>query len=286
MKRSTKIIMIAICAAVLIVCGASAWWKFYKVPHDAAVAQHNAAVKEFESKTKIIEDKNSELENAIADLRTVSESGDKPYDENVITEASTAIADAQEAEEKIPDMPQDTADIKNITEELNTDVDYSDEIASLQKAKTDFSNSIQQQKQVTAPAESFVVSRLNNVDGITQIQPVTEDNDPNGLLNKAGGYTAAVYFEASSVDQSQVYYSGNGDSIDKGTEGGGCVEVYATEDDAKSRNGYLSGFDGGILSNGSHTVVGTCVIRTSDLLTATQQKELEKKIIDALVVLE
>lgn len=38
--------------------------------------------------------------------------------------------------------------------------------------------------------------------------------------------------------------------------------------------------------SGSHKVVGTCIIRTSDSLTATQQKELEAAIIEALTKLD
>lgn len=38
--------------------------------------------------------------------------------------------------------------------------------------------------------------------------------------------------------------------------------------------------------NGTHTVIGTVLVRTSNELTATQQKELEQKVIDALTRLE
>ena len=50
-------------------------------------------------------------------------------------------------------------------------------------------------------------------------------------------------------------------------------------------NAYLSVFDGGALGVGSHNVVGTIVVRTSDGLTATQQKDLESEIINELVEL-
>lgn len=48
----------------------------------------------------------------------------------------------------------------------------------------------------------------------------------------------------------------------------------------------LASFDGaGFLASGSHSVVGTVVIRTSDNLTATQQKEMEANIYNSLVEL-
>ena len=74
--------------------------------------------------------------------------------------------------------------------------------------------------------------------------------------------------------------------IDKGTDGGGAIEVYANVEDAESRDSYLAGFDGGVLASGSHTVVGTCVVRTSDELAASKQKELEAAVIGALTKLE
>lgn len=102
-------------------------------------------------------------------------------------------------------------------------------------------------------------------------------------LNKAGGYTSDVFFTCDLVNQGAV--SGN-TVIDKGTDAGGSIEVYATEEDAERRNDYLATFDGTILPGGSHTVVGTVVIRTSNRMTATQQKKMEKSIIKSLTKIE
>ena len=41
-----------------------------------------------------------------------------------------------------------------------------------------------------------------------------------------------------------------------------------------------------MFASGSHTVVGTTIVRTSDELTASQQKELETKLINSLVELK
>ena len=57
-------------------------------------------------------------------------------------------------------------------------------------------------------------------------------------------------------------------------------------EDAEKRRDYLATYDGTIYANGTHTVIGTVLVRTSNKLTATQQKELEQKIIDALTRLE
>ena len=120
---------------------------------------------------------------------------------------------------------------------------------------------------------------MKKVENIIDISAATEDNDPNKNLNKAGGYTAQVFFSSDLVNQSEVYGT---TIIEKGTAAGGSIEVYSNVEDANSRNEYLAAFDGGFFASGSHTVIGTVVVRTSDELTASQQKTLEANIIAAL----
>lgn len=61
------------------------------------------------------------------------------------------------------------------------------------------------------------------------------------------------------------------------------IEVYRNTKDANARNAYLSVFDSaGFLNSGSHMVSGTCVIRTSKDLTATQQNTLTQQVVNAL----
>jgi len=137
----------------------------------------------------------------------------------------------------------------------------------------------EEEKLVDNPTQEYVIKCLEKVPGILEIEAVTEDTDPMKNLNKPGWYTAHVYFSYQLVNQEDAY---GDDLIDKGTDAGGSVEVYKTKKDANKRNEYLSMFDGGVLSSGSHTVVGTCVVRTSDELTASQQNLLESNIIFAL----
>lgn len=134
-------------------------------------------------------------------------------------------------------------------------------------------------KLLIAPTEEYIIQCLEKVPGITEIEAVKESTDPMKNLNKPGWYTAHVYFSYSLINQEEVYGK---NLIDKGTNAGGSVEVYQTKSDAKKRNEYLAMFDGGALSSGSHIVVGTVVVRTSDELTASQQIFLENNIIFAL----
>ena len=104
-----------------------------------------------------------------------------------------------------------------------------------------------------------------------------------GIWGKPEVIQQRFIFTCDWVNQANVI--GN-TIIDKGTDGGGAIEVYANVEDAESRDSYLAGFDGGVLASGSHTVVGTCVVRTSDELAASKQKELEAAVIGALTKLE
>ena len=128
-----------------------------------------------------------------------------------------------------------------------------------------------------APSDEFVMERLKLIDTITEIEAVTEDHDPSGLLGKQGGYTGCICFADSQVDRSLLYIT-EGSPADIGTDGGGAVEIFATEQEAVARDAYIGSFDGTILSAGSHHVVGTCVIRTSLYLTASQQNTLTDQI--------
>lgn len=181
-----------------------------------------------------------------------------------------------------PDITGETKEIKAIAEELKK-IDYQKEFSDLKEAQKDLQISRKQYELVNAPEEAFIIERLKRVENMGDISAATEDNDPNGNLNKQGGYTAQVYFSSPLIDQSIF----SDDSvIDKGTQCGGSIEVYKTVEEVQNREDYLATFDGGVLSSGSHKVIGTVLIRTSNELTATQQQELEKAIIEAFTMLE
>ena len=129
------------------------------------------------------------------------------------------------------------------------------------------------------PQKPYIEQCINKVPGITEYEFVTEETDPMNNLNKPGWYIEYVYFSYVLVNQSNVL----GETLlDKGTDAGGSIEIYKTKEDAIQRDDYLKSFDGTIFSAGSHIVYDFCVVRTSDELTATQQKFLENNIIFAL----
>lgn len=136
-------------------------------------------------------------------------------------------------------------------------------------------------KQIAAPSAEWVADRLNTVAEITGTQTVTEELNPDGLLNKDGGYIACVYFTVKAINSEEIL----GDSIvAKGTDAGGAVEVYATLAEAEARCEYLAGFDGSVLYTGSYAVVGTMVVRTSYKLTNEEQLNLTADIANSFLL--
>ena len=274
-KKKTLLGLIA--AIAIIVIGICVWYFQVKKPHDLAEAKFNAAVKEVEAK-------NTELTSAMNDAQKIMDKKEAVYDNTTKEAFITALSDAKPAQRKIPDLPKKAADINAETKKLSEPLDYSSVINAISEKQTAYQNSVLQMKQITNPNEDFVIQRLKGIPNISGYQAVTEDHDPNGNLNKQGGYTSTVYFSTPLIDQSSVY--GN-DIVDKGTECGGAIEVYASEEDAEKRDSYLASFDGaGMLNSGSHKVLGTIVIRTSTKLTATQQNEFTNNITNKLLELQ
>ena len=281
MKKKTKLIIVAVIVVIAVIVGSLGAYFGYFKPHKEAVEAYNVVVSD-------IQEKNDQLDGEIKKLQELVDNEDKPLDETTIDTAKEALKNAGASKIVIGEMPKATKDILSRTKELSTPVDYSDELTSLSTAYTNLENSKKQYKQVVNPSEEFVMQRILTVDDVADARAVTEDQDLNGNLHKAGGCTSTIYFESKTVNQSDVYVSGEYADvlIDKGTDAGGAIEVYENVEDAEKRRDYLATFDGTIFANGTHTVIGTVLVRASNELTATQQKELEQKVIDALTRLE
>ena len=281
MKKKTKLIIVAVVVVIAVIAGSLGAYLGYFKPHKEAVDAYNVVVGD-------IQEKNDQLDGEIKKLQELVDNENKPLDETTIDAAKEALKNAGASKIVIGEMPKSTKDILSKTKELSAPVDYLDELTALTTAYTNLENSKKQYKQVVNPSEEFVLQRILTVDDVVDARAVTEDQDQNGNLHKAGVYTSTVYFESKNVDQSDIYISGEYSDvlIDKGTDAGGAIEVYENVEDAEKRRDYLATYDGTIYANGTHTVIGTVLVRTSNKLTATQQKELEQKVIDALTRLE
>lgn len=174
-------------------------------------------------------------------------------------------------------------DNAEVVQGANTKEKIAADTALIRELTTQVESLTQVLRQITAPTGEWVADRLGNVDGITGCGQVTEQQNPDGLLGKEGGYAACVYFSHSAIKQNEIPGS---NIVAKGTDAGGAVEIYATLEEAQARVEYLAGFDGTILYSGSYAIVGTTVIRTSYKLTDEQQLALTHAITMALTVVE
>lgn len=249
----------------------------------AESGEMKAAKSAFTAQTERISTQSAKLDAAIAAGDVLSSTKERMLDSSLVPALETAVSEGKAAKVEVPPIPSKLEEITAKTTELEA-IDYTATTKAIIDATTAVQDSIDKYKLVDQPTEGYVIKTLKTIPDVGDIAAVTEDNDPNGYLNKAGGYTATVYFTSPLVDQSKLFEPA-GSVIGRGTEGGGAVEVYRTPEEAQKRSDYLENFDGTITASGSHKVVGTCLVRTSDKLTASRQVALEAAMIDALTTL-
>lgn len=242
------------------------------------IEAYNNAESEYDAAALALIDRNEALSEAVSSAKDTLASG-KPLDPALAIIVEQYIESAESTMTAPIYAPRDLDSLAAAAALMN-DVDYSSILDLLTESEKNLSHSISSFVLVDNPSEEYIVACLNNVPGITGISAATEEHDPNNKLNKDGGYTAAVFFTHENI--SKTTYSGDA-VLNKGTDGGGCLEVYRTVEDAESRNAYLAAFDGSILDSGSHIVIGTVVVRTSSKMTASMQDELESAILSALL---
>lgn len=237
-----------------------------------------AAIDAYNAAAQSLSVKNDALNSAISTAEDLIISGDPALDPDLVPSLETAITNAQEALSALIDMPEDADAILAAAADMEA-VDYtqvSDAIASAQAA---LEQSIAQYALVNAPAEDYIVDCLSQVPGVIAVAAATEETDTNNLIGKAGSYYARIVFSHELVGKSTAQ---GASLVSEGTDCGGSIEVFNTVEDAEKRNTYLGAFDGTIFDSGSHTVIGTVLIRTSSKLKASQQQELEAAIIESL----
>jgi len=94
------------------------------------------------------------------------------------------------------------------------------------------------EKVVDAPVETTPISTADAsvlganlkaaIPSIKDVLTVTEDNDPNDLIGRPGGYVSAA-----------VIYDENAECDEPSSACGGTIEVFATEEDAQKRVDYI-----------------------------------------------
>lgn len=313
MKKNLSVIAaIIIFALSLTACGNKVLDEAKKVvdTYNVQMTAFNEQIAPYNEAVYAIESKNDELMTAIKAAQDSLNKGEVPYNEETAVTLKKAVDIATDIKVSVPEaiaeyevrtvdeklkqteyqllIEEVTADMKNMKSFIIPNVpeipDYKDTINDVMTTLQEYENSIQGLKQVTAPSDEFVMECLQTIESITAMEAVKEEHDPNGYLNKQGGYIGCIYFTDNQVNKANLYIeSGKDGIIDVGCDGGGAIEIYKTVEEAEERNTYLGSFDGTTFSSGSHYVVGTIVIRTSDELTGTQQLDLTDKITQAFL---
>ena len=310
---SSAVGAIAIIAILLFFLVLKPTYEDATVIYNDAVAIYNEKVAAYEEKSSQIAAENQKLTAVIDELQSIVSSGEKPYDPNAISVANTAINEGKIALIEIPKwedkglkaaedynifqagtMKKDSESVKTYTTELTGIIesmqipDHTEVIEVVNKGKAALEFSIKQMKQVTCPSESFVLERITNIRdqaGMTDVIALTEDNDPENYIGKAGWYTAKIIFRHKDVEHYGLE-SGLLTLSEVGNPAGGCVEVYRTEEDAQRRADELKSQEGTARSPGARVICGTMVIRVSDDLKTSYQQELLTLITNEMLRIE
>ena len=201
------------------------------------------------------------------------------YNEIAVKGDFKAVSDLPESMETIGLQSTDLFSILRVAFSNNNREKIEKDAETVREITNDNENAITIVKQLICPKQDFVQQKLKSIDAIKDIEAVTEENNPDGMLNKDGGYYGCLYFTTILIDENSI----PGKSIvDKGTDAGGAVELFSSLEDTKKRCEYLASFDGTILTTGSYVLIGTMVIRTSFKLADNEQYQLTDSIIKAM----
>ena len=233
----------------------------------------------FDAASTSLTEENAKLDAAIQRAEAAIDANKPAMDSNLYQPVKDTVAKAKDARVTVPDRPDELDDMQNLTAQMET-ADYTGLVEAITDACNDLDESIQQYAFVDAPDNARVLACLAKVPEILLTVEVTEETDGNNMLGKDGSYIGRIIFAASSVSEKVPTEK---QLLSDGVDAGGTIEIFATRDDAEKRDMYLGLFDGSLLASGSHTVVGTVLVRTSNDLSASKQAALESAIIEALL---
>lgn len=181
--------------------------------YNAAVAAYNDQVAQYNEAVGSIKDENKVLTVELGNAQAAVNGDGEPYDGATLVDLKNAMAGLESAKVEEPALLEEEPTVE-INAEMSRDElnrikeeiaeksaqldektipeapskpDYANVLEELRNALQSYQTSVQSLNQITAPADEFVIERLQGVDTITKIEAVTEDHDPNGQLNKQGG---------------------------------------------------------------------------------------------------
>lgn len=133
---------------------------------------------------------------------------------------------------------------------------------------------------ITNPNVEDIVKKLGKITSINDIEIVNDEDKKSDLFNYDGMFKDCAYFTSKLVKDAIDGQT----AVEKGTDAGGCIEIYETVEKAHERFDYLMGFDNTIYYSGQFVIVGTMVVRTSYLLSDEDNSKTVDDIINALII--
>ncbi len=277
---------------------------------NAAAEAFNAAVGAYNDRAGEIAEANAAFDEALNAVQERIDTEPIPYEPETLSAVETALASAREAREEDPAPLTDAAeplsapdslteqDARSLAEKAAADAlelrarvlpapgdvpDYTAALAAVDAALEPYTASLEIIRPVIAPTDEYVMERLTEVETIAAVNAVSEGHDPNGNLGKPGGYVGCVFFRDSRISV-WSFRLGPGadrnDPVDVGTQGGGSVEIYQTQEEAENR---IAFFNFNARSIGAFGSVGSVVVRISNELSRAKQLELLDAILEALL---
>jgi len=118
-------------------------------------------------------------------------------------------------------------------------------------------------------AEQVATAVEQSVSSMTTTVEYTAATDPDHLLGKPNGYLSKVAFTDSRVQSADVEGT-KPDAVARG----GCVETFATAAQARARAKAIEqGSEGSVSAGEYHYVIGTSLLRVSQVLTTAQAED-------------
>ena len=210
-------------------------------------------------------------EAAAEDISTEDEAAENAA-EDIPSEdkaAENAAEDAPAAEEPAEDIAEDAPAADEPIETAAEDAPAADEPA--EAAAEDIPTEDEPAEDIAedAPAADEPIEDA--------AEAIPAEDAPAEDAAGTGAPTARVYFASTLVSEACIYLSDD-DLMASDGACGGCVEFYATADEARLRDEELAAQSG----VGAHTAAGTLVVRLSDALSAQERQALMAEVLDAL----
>ena len=242
------------------------------VAGEAAAAEEAPAEEEpAEAAAEDISTEDEAAENAAEDAPAAEEPAediaeDAPAaDEPIETAAEDVPAADEPAEAAAEDIPTEDEPAEAAAEDISTEDEPAEAAAEDIPTEDEPAEDIAED----APAADEPIEDA--------AEAIPAEDAPAEDAAGTGAPTARVYFASTLVSEACIYLSDD-DLMASDGACGGCVEFYATADEARLRDEELAAQSG----VGAHTAAGTLVVRLSDALSAQERQALMAEVLDAL----